>query len=157
LARVAAGEALLNQFALQALHEAALTQAAWDAFWNAWNALHNPNGGSSLAKGLAGAKSGSTHGRAGGPGVGLGSSNGAHSRGSGSDRGGTGTGNGSSSNPATVNLVASQSSPARPAITALLLGLLVLALVVVAVVAMRRHTHRVRVLVASAGDDEGAA
>ena len=66
-----------------------------------------------------------------------------------------GTGNGSSSNPTTVNLVASQSKPASPAMTALLLGLLVLALVVVALVAIRRNALRARALVTSAGDDEG--
>ena len=66
-----------------------------------------------------------------------------------------GTGNGSSSNPTTVNLVASQSKPASPAMTALLLGLLVLALVVMAMAAIRRNALRARALVTSAGDDEG--
>jgi hypothetical protein len=53
--------------------------------------------------------------------------------------------------------VASESELTSPAITAWLLGLLVLAFVVAAVVAMRRNAHRARALVASAGDDEGAA
>ncbi len=133
----------------QAQYETALTQLATNEFLKA---LHNLKGGSSLANGLAGAESGSTHGQA----VGSRSSNGGHSGGSGSGGGGTGTGNGSSSNPTTVNLVASQSKPAGLAMTALLLGLLVLALVVVAMVALRRNARRARAQVASAGDDEGA-
>jgi hypothetical protein len=151
LAIDAAEVALQEQMVQQAQHESALGLAAMNAFLNA---LHNLKGGSSLAEGLTGATSGSTHGQAAGPGVR--SSNGAHSGGSRSSGGGTGTGNGSSSNPTTVNLVASQSKPASPEMTALLLGLLVLALVVVAMVARRRNALRARALVASAGDDEGA-
>ena len=143
LAIAAAGVALQEQYALQALYEAALTQVAEDEFWNA---LYKLKGGSSLAQGLAGATSGSTHGQAAGPGVR-----------SGTGGGGTGTGNASSSDdPATVNLVASQSKPTSPAMTAWFLGLLVLAFVVVAMVALRRHALRARALVAPAGDDEGA-
>ena len=149
LALDAAQAALQEQMVQQAQHETALGLAATNAFLNA---LHNLQGGSSLAKGSTGVTSGSTQGQA--TGSDVRSSNGAHSGGSGSS--GAGTGNGSSSNPTTVNLVASQSKLASPEIAALLLGLLVLALVVVAMVAMRRNALRARALVASAGDNEGA-
>ncbi len=143
LAIAAAGVALQNKDALEALHQQALTQLARDELLKA---LHNLKGGSSLAQGLAGATSGSTHAQAAGPGVR-----------SGSGGGGTGTGNASSSDdPATVNLVASQSKPTSPAMTVWFLGLLVLAFGVVAMVMLRRHALRVRALVASAADDEGA-
>jgi hypothetical protein len=81
-----------------------------------------------------------------------GSSKGGAFRGTRSGDGGTG--NGSSSNPATVNLVASQSKPTSPAMTALLVGLLLSALAAVAIVAMRRKARRARVLVASAVEVE---
>jgi hypothetical protein len=150
LAIAAAGLAAQKQTAQLAQQQAALVQEATNEFLYL---LHNMKGGSSLAEGAAGATSGSTHGQAGGPGVRLGSSNGGHSGGS----GGVGTGNGSSSDPTTVNLAASQSRPASPSMTALLLGLLVLALVMVAIVAMRRNALRARAVAAPAGDDEGAA
>jgi hypothetical protein len=137
-ARVAAGQALLNQLALQALQQAEMTQEARNGFLKA---LHNLKGRSSSAEGLAGATSGSAHGQVTGP----------------DDHSGSGGGrNGSSSNPTTINLVASQSGSASPAITALLVGLLILALVVIIVAAMRRKSRRAGVLVVSAGDDQPA-
>jgi hypothetical protein len=150
LAIAAAGLAAQKQTALQAQQQAALVQEATNEFLYL---LHHMKSGS-LPTGLAGAQSGSTDAQAVGPGVRSGSSNGGHSGNSGG--GGTGTRNGSSSDPTTVNLVASQSKPASPLMTALLLGLLVLALVMVAIVAKRRHALRAQAVVVSAGDDEGA-
>jgi hypothetical protein len=150
LAIAAAGVAARHQQDLHNLYEAALGQEAANEFWNAWNALHNSKSGSSSAQGLANAQSGSTSGS-------LGRSNGGHSGGSGSGGGGTGTGNGASSNRTTVDLAASQSQTTiPPAITALLVGLLVLTFLVVAMAVMRRNAARGRTRVASAGEDEGA-
>jgi hypothetical protein len=142
-AETAAGLALKNEWALQALQGDALNRIAINTFEKA---LHNLKGGSSLAQGLAGASTGVSSGR----------SKGGASRGTRSGGGGTGAGNGSSSNPTTMNLVASQSGPASPAMTALLVGLLVVALVVTTLAAMRRKSRRARVLVASTGEDQRA-
>jgi hypothetical protein len=151
-AETAAGVALQKEWALQALYQDGLTQIAVNELENGLRKLQDGSSGAGLSSGtgFAGANSSSTGARSG-------SSKDGDSRGTRSGDGATGSGNGSSSNPTTVNLVANQSKPTSPAMTAWLLGLLLLAFVVAAVVAMRRNARRARALVASAGDDEVGA